>query len=114
MTTQPRVVVAYFDAWKARDASLLREVLDPQVSVTGPLGQLDGAEAYRNALARIFAITKEITIVKQWVDGPDTLTWFDLHHTHGSTSTPVANWVHVGNDLITRVRITFDARAILN
>lgn len=79
----------------------------------GPLGQLDGAAVYEQALGHIFGLTRSIGIVKQWIDGPDTLTWFDLHHTHGPTPLPVANWVRVEGGLITRVRIAFDARQIL-
>ena len=111
-TTHP-AVDAYFDAWARRDPRALPTILAPAVSVTGPLGHIEGSAQYAQALGHIFSITRSIDIVKQWVDGPDTLTWFDLHHVHDTASVPVANWVHVEGDLITEVRIAFDARVIL-
>ncbi|PUB27673.1 SnoaL-like protein [Promicromonospora sp. AC04] len=113
MTTVPAPVDTYFQAWTNRDADLLETVLAPQVAVTGPLGHIDGAIQYQQALGHIFSITRRIDIIRQWVDGPDTLTWFDLHHANDTSSVPVANWVHVEGDLITEVRIAFDARVIL-
>ena len=112
MPTPALAVETYFEAWKTQDASLLSGILAPEVDVVGPLGHLHGAAVYEQALGHIFSLTRSIDVVKQWTEDGDTLTWFDLHHTNSPDSTPVANWVHVENGLITRVRITFDARAV--
>lgn len=111
--TRPAVAETYFKAWKTRNPALLKGLFSPDVAVTGPLGHIDGAERYEHALAQIFKITNDITIVKRWTEDGDVLTWFDLHHTRGEATVPVANWLHVENGLITRVRIAFDARQIL-
>ena len=42
-----------------------------------------------------------------FVDGSDVLTWFDLHTT-SAAPLPTANWGHVENGKITRIRVTFD------
>jgi hypothetical protein len=49
--------------------------------------------------------------VKQFVDGEDVLTWFDLHTTIAPPA-PVANWSHVEDGRITRIRVTFDSRPL--
>jgi hypothetical protein len=46
--------------------------------------------------------------VKQFVDGEDVLTWFDLRTTIAPPA-PVANWSHVEDGRITRIRVTFDS-----
>ncbi|GMA19205.1 nuclear transport factor 2 family protein [Arsenicicoccus piscis] len=112
MSAPSESVDRYFEAWSTRDSSLLRGILAPDVDVIGPLGHISGAAKYEQALGHIFSITRGIDVVKQWTECGDTLTWFDLHHANSPDSTPVANWVHVENGLITRVRITFDARAV--
>lgn len=46
-----------------------------------------------------------------FVDGPDVLTWFELHTTAAILS-PVANFMHVEDGKITTVRTTFDPRPL--
>jgi len=48
---------------------------------------------------------------KVFRDGPDVLTWFDLA-TRVAETVPVANWMHVEDGKITRIRVAFDARGI--
>ena len=45
-----------------------------------------------------------------FVDGPDVLTWFDLHITVAPR--PTANWLPTEDGKITRIRVTFDPRAV--
>ncbi|KQB84377.1 nuclear transport factor 2 family protein [Corynebacterium oculi] len=112
MEDRNSVVEMYFRAWGERDSSLLRGILHPDVDVVGPLGVIRGSDEYVQALGHISSITRKIDVIKRWNDGGDVLTWFDLYHTYGDEGSPVANWVHVENGLINRVRITFDAHAV--
>jgi hypothetical protein len=105
------VVSAYFDAWMARDFVRLQSVLADDVSFVGPLGTADGAEECREGIEHLAEITTDIVIVKQFVDGGDVLTWFDLHTTVAPPE-PVANWSHVEDGRITGIRVTFDARPL--
>jgi hypothetical protein len=50
-------------------------------------------------------------VLKRWVDGPDVITWFDLH-THDAPPVPTVNWSHVEDGRITRIRVTFDPRPL--
>jgi hypothetical protein len=50
-------------------------------------------------------------VLHRFVDGADVLTWFELH-TKDADPIPVANWSHVEDGWITRIRVTFDPRPL--
>jgi hypothetical protein len=110
--TPGEVAGAYFRAWEGKDIDQVRPLLDPAVDFVGALGSTRGVEETLKGLAGMFAITQEVKVIKRWTDGPDVLTWFEL-----STATagplPVVNWSHVEDGLITRIRVTFDPRPLI-
>ncbi|HEX5810627.1 MAG TPA: nuclear transport factor 2 family protein, partial [Pseudonocardia sp.] len=78
----PRDVAdTYFRAWKERDFTSLREILADDVSFQGPLATLDNADDCVKGLEGMAQILDEIVVQHVFVDGPDVLTWFDLHTT---------------------------------
>ncbi len=103
---------AYFSAWKARDFTTLRSILADEVTFDGPLASLRGAPDVAVGLERLAGITSDIVIRKRFIDGPDVLTWFDLH-TAIAPPAAVANWSHVEDGKITRIAVTFDPREII-
>ncbi len=106
-----KVATAYFDAWKANDFDTMRSLLADDVTFSGPLAQLEGAENYMKGIEGMSRITSEISIRKVFVDGPDVLTWYDLHTTV-APPVPVANWLHVEDGKITSLRVAFDPREL--
>jgi hypothetical protein len=88
MTDAAAVAATYFDAWKARDFGRLRSGLQGMAQIMTGLD-----------VRRVFH------------DEPDVLTWFDLS-TSVADPVPVANWMHVEDGKITRIRVAFDARGI--
>lgn len=106
-----QVMARYFEAWRANDFDTLRSLLADDVDFVGPLGSADGAEAYAEGIERLSEIKTDVVVHKTFVDGPDVLTWFDLH-TKVAPPTPVANWTHLEDGKIKRVRVTFDARPL--
>jgi hypothetical protein len=110
MANDPRTVVStYFDAWQTNDFPTMRSVLDDRLDFAGPLDQFDNADAYQQAIAGLSQLKTDITIRKTFVDGPDVVTWYDLH-TRIAPPSAVAEWSHVEDGKITRVRVVFDAR----
>lgn len=113
--TQPQTVSgiaeSYFNAWKAKDWRTLRSVLADDVSFRGPLASLEDAESCLGGLQGMSEIMTDVVIQKMWVDGPDVLTWFDLH-TSVAPPAPTANWSHVEDGKITAIQVTFDARPL--
>lgn len=101
----------YFRSWKEKDFANLRLILTDDVSFTGPLAVLDDAETCVQGLQGMSQIVTDIVLHKTFVDGPEVLTWFDPHTTVAPTA-PTANWSHVKNGRITKIRVTFDARRL--
>jgi ketosteroid isomerase-like protein len=113
MAKAPRTVLAaYFDAWRAKDFDAYQELLADDVTFTGPLGQAAGAKECRLGLEAMSEIVTDVVVHHVFVDGPDVLTWFDLH-TSVAPPLPTANWSHVEDGEITRIRATFDPRLLL-
>ena len=112
-TTAPQdVAAAYFRAWQQNDIDQVRPLLHPDVDFVGALGSARGADEVLRGLAGMFAMTRQVQVIRRWVDRSDVITWFEF-----STATagplPVVNWSHVENGLMTRIRVTFDPRPLL-
>lgn len=112
-TNDPRSVAAtYFRAWKERDFATLRGILADDVTFHGPLATLDNADDCVTGLQGMAKILDDVVVQHVFVDGPDVLTWFDLHTTVAPPA-PTANWQHVEDGRITRIRVAFDPRALV-
>jgi hypothetical protein len=105
------VAATYFEAWKAGDWTRLRSVLADDVTFRGPLASIEGADTCLEGLRTMAQIMTDIVVHKRFVDGPDVLTWFDLH-TSVADPAPTANWSHVEDGAITAIQVTFDARPL--
>jgi hypothetical protein len=101
----------YFEAWQARDFARLRSILADEATFDGPLGHASNAEECIAGLRRMSQLMTGIVVRKTFVDGPDVLTWFDLH-TAQTGPMPTVNWRHVENGKITSIRVTFDPRPL--
>ncbi|MEA2827195.1 MAG: hypothetical protein QOG43_1634 [Actinomycetota bacterium] len=113
MAKAPRTVLAtYFDAWKAKDFDAYQSLLADDVTFDGPLGQAVGAKQCRLGLEALSEIVTDVVVEHVFVDGPDVLTWFQLH-TSVAPPCPTANWSHVEDGKITRIRATFDPRLLV-
>jgi hypothetical protein len=110
--TPEEVAAAYFGAWGKGDIDLVRPLLHPDVDFVGALGATRGAQETLRGLAGMFSMTSQVEVVKRWADGPDVITWFELR-TAAAGPLPVVNWSRVEDGLITRIRVTFDPRPLL-
>lgn len=113
LTESTRIAATtYFDAWRERDFDRLRSVLAADVEFVGVLGSASGAdECIAGLRGMAESIMTDLTLHTRVVDGPDAITWFDLH-TATAPPIPTANWSHVEDGLITRIRVTFDPRPL--
>jgi limonene-1,2-epoxide hydrolase len=112
MTDDPaKVATAYFEAWKVNDFDTMRSLVDDEITFAGPLARVQGAEDYMEGIKGMSRITSDMLIRKTFVDGPDVLTWYELHTTVASP-VPVANWLHIEDGKITSLRVAFDAREL--
>lgn len=102
----------YFDAWQARDEQALAEILADDVTFRGPLGTANGRAECIAGLLGMLGIVTAIEVQARVADDHDVITWFDMHTT-AAPPAPTANWSHVQDGRITRIRVTFDPRGIL-
>ncbi|GAB39189.1 MULTISPECIES: nuclear transport factor 2 family protein [Gordonia] len=101
----------YFDAWRAGDFDRLRSVLAPDVDFVGVMGTARGIDECIAGLRGMSErLMRDLVLHARVVDGADAITWFDL--VTDNASLPTANWSHVENGLITRIRVTFDPRPL--
>ena len=112
MTQTPADVGAtYFAAWMRGDFGAVRSILADDVTFDGPLGHAGNADECVAGLKRMSQIVTKIDVRKTFVDGPDVLTWFDLH-TATTEPIPTVNWRHIEDGKITFIRVTFDPRPL--
>lgn len=113
MTQTPKEVAAtYFEAWRSRDFDTLASILHEDATFRGPLGTAaNGAECVAG-LKGMSEIVTGIDIAHVFVDGPNVLTWFDLHTSIASPAS-TANWQRIEDGKIKQITVTFDPRAIL-
>ncbi|MBU8894012.1 nuclear transport factor 2 family protein [Corallococcus sp. H22C18031201] len=113
MKKPAEVVEAYFEAWRTQDERMLRETLAPEVNFVGVLGTADGADACVKGLVHgMWKLSPQVSVLHRFVDGAEVLTWFEIHP-GGGAPLQVANWSHVEEGRITRIRVTFDPRSLL-
>jgi ketosteroid isomerase-like protein len=110
--TPTDIATAYFDSWRAKDFGAFRALLAEDATFDGPLATIEGADKLVAGIEGMSKITTDIVVERMVADGSDVLTWFALH-TSVAPPTPVANWIHVEDGLIARVRVTFDPRPIV-
>jgi SnoaL-like domain len=106
-----QVAERYVASWLARDFDALRALLADDVTFHGPLAQLSDADSCVAGLRGMSEIVTDVVVQHRFVDGPDVLTWFDLH-TSVAPPVPTANWSHVEGGRITAIRVAFDARPL--
>src|SRR5260370_16654077 len=106
MTDAAAAAATYFDAWKARDFTLLRSVLADDVDFAGPLGRVKGRDDCLRGLQGMAQIMTGLDGRKVFRDGPDVLTWYDLATTFADTA-PLPNWMHVEDAKIPRTKPPF-------
>jgi len=113
MTEAATLAETYFQAWKDQDFDVLRSVLADDATFRGPLGTADGGDECIAGLRGMSQMMTDIVVQKRFVDGPDVLTWYDLH-TKQAPPCPTANWMHTDNGRIVTIRAVFDPRPLVS
>jgi hypothetical protein len=77
--TPKDLATTYFDSWRAKDFETFRSILADDATFRGPLGMADGADELVAGIEGMSQITTGIEVERMLADGPDVLTWFELH-----------------------------------
>ena len=107
-----QLATSYFAAWQEHDFDALQKLLADDCSFAGPMGKADGAEECRRGLEGLSKIVTGLDIKKVLADGPDVMTWFEMH-SKDAPPVPVVDWMRIENGRIKRIRVTFDPRPLL-
>ncbi|MEU6275720.1 nuclear transport factor 2 family protein [Streptomyces populi] len=110
--TARELAETYFTAWESGDFDTLRELLAEDVDFVGALGTASGVEKALAGLKGLGRVLEKIDVKVRVAEGGEAITWFDLC-TSVAPPTPTANWMHVEDGKIARIRVTFDPRALL-
>ncbi|MEV7600141.1 nuclear transport factor 2 family protein [Kitasatospora sp. NPDC089797] len=102
----------YFTAWEAGDFDTVRGLLAEDVDFVGPLGTASGVDEALGGLRGLGQVLERIDVKARVADGDDVITWFELC-TSVAPPAPTANWMHVVEGRIARIRVTFDPRGML-
>ncbi|MFD8793327.1 nuclear transport factor 2 family protein [Streptomyces vinaceus] len=110
--TARELAESYFTAWEAGDFETMRGLLAEDVDFVGALGTAQGAEEALAGLKGLGQVLEKIDVKVRVAEGDEVITWFDLC-TGIAPPAPTANWMHVADGRITRIRVTFDPRGLL-
>lgn len=110
--TARELAETYFTAWEAGDFDTLRGLLAEGVDFVGALGTASGVEEALAGLKGLGQVLEKIDVQVRVAEGDEVITWFELH-TKVAAPTPTVNWMHVDDGKVTRIRVTFDPRALL-
>lgn len=102
----------YFTAWEAGDFDTLRGLLAEDVDFVGPLGTAVGVDQALGGLRGLGQVLEKIDVKVRVAEGDEVITWFELR-TSVAPPASTANWMHVENGRIARIRVTFDPREVL-
>ena len=112
MTSPAEIAETYFTSWEKGDFDTLRTLFADDVEFVGALGQTNGIEETLAGLRGLGQVLTQIEVKQRLADDTDVITWFNLH-TSVAAPAPTANWTHVENGKITRIRVTFDPRDLI-
>ncbi|ROQ88822.1 ketosteroid isomerase-like protein [Streptomyces sp. 2132.2] len=110
--TARELAESYFTAWEAGDFETMRGLLAEDVDFVGALGTAQGAEEALAGLKGLGQVLEKIDVKVRVAESDEVITWFDLC-TGIAPPAPTANWMHVADGRITRIRVTFDPRGLL-
>ena len=110
--TARELAETYFSAWEAGDFDTLRGMLAEDVDFVGALGTASGIEEALGGLKGLGQVLEKIDVKVRVAEGDEVITWFELCTTVAPPA-PTANWMHVENGKIARIRVTFDPRGLL-
>lgn len=111
--TPADTMIAYFDAWRDRDAEAIRPLLAADVVFDGPMGHVEGLEDNIASLHGLLSVVTDVEVLRVLVDGPDVVTIYRLHTSVAEPMTTV-NWSHVVDGRATAIRAVFDPRPMLS
>ena len=110
MKTGKDVVMEFQTAMGKNDMAGARACFAHHIQFVGPFDTFSTPEEYLASLAKLHHIVERVDPHKMFVDGEDVCLLYDLVTKTPAGTAFIAEWHHVTNGKIDRVRVVFDAR----
>ncbi len=113
MATASEVFNEYLSAFGSGDMDRARALVADDFSFEGPMLQVDGKDAFFEAVSDMASIFKGHTILKQFEDGNEVCSIYDLEieAPAGAGSVTMSEWCTVQDGRLTSARLVFDTAA---
>ena len=113
MTTASEVFNDYLSAFESGDMDRARALVTDDFSFDGPMLQVDGKDAFFEAVSDLPSIIKGHTILKQFEDGDEVCSIYDfeIETPAGAGSVTMAEWCTVRDGRLASARLVFDTAA---
>ena len=113
MPTASEVFNDYLSAFESGDMDRARALVADDFSFEGPMLQVDGKDAFFEAVSDMASIFKGHTILKQFEDGNEVCSIYDLEieAPGGAGSVTMSEWCTVQDGRLTSARLVFDTAA---
>lgn len=104
---------AYLTAFYAGDFDQARALLAEDFSFSGPFVQVRGRDPFLDSAAGLKPILRGHRLLRQWADGDEICSWYDVDLQTPVTSGAVtmSEWHTVREGKLTSGRVVFDAAA---
>lgn len=99
---------AYFEAWRDKDFSALRELLHDDVTFQGPFDSFDNAVALIAAITPLSGMVKTLEARSILAEGQDVCIIYDLVPVKDVPSVEITETYTVTGDKVTAISVTFD------
>lgn len=111
--TPAEAASAYLAAFYAGDFGHVRTLLAEDFTFTGPFVQVRGRDPFLDSAAGLKPIVRGHRLLRQWVDGGEVCSWYevDLHIPVKSGTVAMSEWHTVRAGRLTSGRVLFDAAA---
>jgi hypothetical protein len=106
MSTQD-VADRYYAAVADKGAGL-SEVLAADFSFTGPMVQTRSSQEFLEAASGMFSTVDGVSVRRQWTDGRDVCTIYDLETSSPAGRFACAEWLRIVDDAVAEATLVFD------
>jgi YHS domain-containing protein len=110
MSPEEQIVSEYLTAYASGDVERAVAALSDDFSFRGPMQDTHGKEAFAGVLAHVAPLARGYRILRQWVDGPEVSTLYELEVElpTGRDSVLVSEWNTVRGGELASSLMTFD------
>ena len=104
------IAEAYYTAMGEKNVADMGQYLHPDVQFIGPLAEMRGKEAVLEAVKRLIAFFKTLTIRAKFGSGDQAMLAYDLDFPSPIGNCPAAALLTFQEGLISKIELFFDGR----